>query len=193
MLRSYVALLVLYVSTAVAGYWVFGDATVSPILHNLPNDDTALGFIARVTKLLIALHVMTAYPILNNVAVREFEDTCGIANPRHSAHMQVVLRLVMRFCVVAGTVVVAIYIPYFADFMTLVGALCLTMIVFILPVIFNWILRDRRLAEGVEGETGLPILEKVWGVIVIVAGAAGGGIGSYQAVQSIVSKLIAGQ
>ena len=110
-----------------------------------------MGYIVRVTKLLVALHLMTAYPILNNVVVLEFEDTCKINNPRHSSMVQFWLRSIMRTGIVAGTVVVALSIPYFADFMTLVGALCLTMIVFILPVIFNWILRERRLRKRRAG------------------------------------------
>ena len=75
--------------------------------------------------------------------------------------------------------------------MTLVGALCLTMVVFILPVIFYWILRVRRFRAGFGPD--LPVLEKVWGAFVVAVGAAGGSIGCYQAVQSIVTKLQSGK
>ena len=55
---------------------VFGDLTDSPILSNLPRDGS-LGHLITVVKLLTAVSVLSSYPVLNNVLVREIEDAVG--------------------------------------------------------------------------------------------------------------------
>lgn len=53
----------------ILGYQTFGDNTYSPILCNLPHS----GVITIIMKLLIATHVLCAYPILMNVLCQEME------------------------------------------------------------------------------------------------------------------------
>jgi amino acid permease len=182
--------------------------------------------VTAITKLLIAFHVLTAYPILMNVFVREIEVGLGIEHstvaqawierkswPRWK---QLASRTVFRTGCVVLTGVIALYIPYFPEFMTLVGAICLTMIVFVLPVVFGWKLRSLtyrsyrisniRSANDVINcdesatsdavENGLiPAMqawEKVLGVFIILVALPGGTVGAIQAVQGIIAKLKAG-
>ena len=91
-------------------------------------------------------------------------------------------RALLRTSLVVATCSVAVFVPYFAQVMELVGALCLTMIVFVLPVLFTWKL---------QGST-MSWFYKFWGLCIVVAGITGGTIGSIQAVSDIVSKLKSG-
>ena len=42
--------MMLYFSTAIAGYWTFGDLTFTPILCNLPRGDDFAGRFVQVRK-----------------------------------------------------------------------------------------------------------------------------------------------
>jgi hypothetical protein len=55
-----------YLIVATAGYFVFGDVTLSPILGNLPTEGPQ-GTVVQVVKLLVAVSVLCSYPILMNV------------------------------------------------------------------------------------------------------------------------------
>lgn len=79
----------------------------------------------------------------------------------------------------------AAFVPLFPQFMELVGALCLSMIVFVLPVIFDWKLRS------LNGEK-ISLLSKVVGPVIILVGAAGGTIGTVQAVRGIINATHGG-
>ena len=63
---------------AVFGFYTFGDITYSPILCNFPRStSTVMGAVTASTKLLIAFHVMSAYPILMTVLTTEIESSLG--------------------------------------------------------------------------------------------------------------------
>ena len=87
-----------------------------------------------------------------------------------------------RCSAAALTALIALFCPYFPEFMTLVGAACLTMIVFVLPVVFSWKLRGGSMSTA----------EKLCGWLIIAVGVFGGGIGCVQAVRAIAAKLSAG-
>jgi len=159
---AYVTLLIMYISTAVAGYSVFGNGTYSPILCNLPRDTTPVGYVASVTKLLIAIHVVIAYPILLTVAASGMEEgMLGLykhLQPGQTKMGVIFKRTLFRTCLVATTCLVAIKLPYFGDFMSLIGALCLVMMVFVLPIVFYW--KVKRVST----------LVMLWGIFVIIIG-----------------------
>jgi amino acid permease len=77
---------------------------------------------------------------------------------------------------------VAVMVPFFGLVMEFVGAVCLTMIVFVLPVVFSYKLRG----------DSMTFAEKIWGVCIIFAGLVGGTIGGIQSIISIVDLLKAG-
>ena len=223
---AYVVLLVLYLMAAVFGFYTFGDITYSPVLCNFPRDThSTLGMITATTKLLIAFHVMSAYPILMNVLVTEMERGFGLDEAssaaddnRHNSRKAkagpalplleagdgrqesdagaagassttcrnwqgFALRTLLRTCMVAITCCVAIFVPFFGLLMELVGALCLTMMVFVLPVVFSWQLWGDRMSAA----------QKVFGVFIVAVGSIGGLIGTVQALQDIAKSLAEGK
>ena len=186
-----------------------------------------MGAITAVTKLVIALHVMSAYPILLVTAASEIEHAIGIVDEddlrrlrldddedddssssspdvdvavveeetqgvhttpaafksrKRTSWKTFCYRTLLRATLVVSTCSVAVFVPYFAQVMELVGALCLTMIVFVLPVLFTWKLQGNTMGW----------ISKFWGFCIIAAGITGGTIGSIQAVSDIVSKLKSG-
>lgn len=186
---AFSALVFVYLLTAAVGYAAFGDQVYSPILCNLPRKGP-LGRLTAVTKLLVAFHVLTAYPILMNVLVREIEVGLRMERSSWSAVEQLAAGTAHRAVWVALTTVVALYVPYFPEFMTLVGAICLTMIVFVLPVVFGWKLRTRAAnPKAGGGGATMPLWDKALAVLIIAVAAVGGAIGAVQAVQGIVTKL----
>ena len=66
--------------------------------------------------------------------------------------------------------------------MQLVGAVCLTMVVFVLPVVFSFKIWGNRMT----------IWQKIYGVVIVACGATAGAYASVSTVSSIVSKLKAG-
>ena len=115
-----------------------------------------------------------------NALVLELEDGLGLHTFGKPLTARLFYRSLLRTLIVGATALVAVFVPYFAQFMTLVGALCLVMIVFILPVVFYWKLREVTLPE------------KLWGALICAAGALGGGIGCVQAIHEIADKLSRG-
>ena len=207
---AYVVLLVVYVLAAVFGFFTFGDITYSPILCNFPRStSTVMGAVTASTKLLIAFHVMSAYPILMTVMTTEIEQSLGwmsrdetggedklVGYTQESALLDsadalgkkesngsFVKRLMLRTVLVSATVCVAVFVPFFGLLMELVGALCLTMMVFVLPVIFSFQLWGDRMS--------MP--QKVFGLFIVAVGGIGGTIGTVQALSDIAKALRAGK
>jgi len=207
---AFAALLALYLLTAIVGYWAFGNITASPILCNFPLSGP-VGGLGIGAKLLIAFHVLTAYPILMHTFLGEVEEALGIdgdgSDGAKGAHVQcrdeeatgalltqvqrekerswwmryrnAVLRTWLRCGCVLATTAVATFLPYFAPFMTLIGAVCIGMIVWLLPVVFYW-----RICGG-----EISCARKALGVIIVVVGLVGGSIGAVQAVNDIVQDF----
>ena len=59
------------------------------------------------------------------------------------------------------------------------SALCLTMVVFFLPVVFSWKLWGDKMT----------CMQKLWGAVIVLTGITGGIIGAIQAINDIANKL----
>ena len=94
-------------------------------------------------------------------------------------HRSRVLRTWLRCACVVATTAVATFLPYFAPFMTLIGAVCVGMIVWLMPVVFHWRICGAQISWP----------RKLLGVVIIIVGIIGGGIGAVQAVNDIVDDF----
>ena len=170
----------MYVPTAVVGYYVYGDLTVSPILNNLPDNWATIMAYAVITA-----HVILAYPIPLIAVAGEAEPAIERFAARSTSAwgartITIVTRALYRTLLVGATLVVAIFVPYFAEFMTLLGAICNCMLVFVLPVVFYWrLLGFRR----------LPVYEQLFGALIIVIGLVGGAFGAADAITELIRKI----
>jgi hypothetical protein len=119
-----------------------------------------------------------------NVLVLEIEFGVRLT-PEHYKGRRCVylfLRTMLRLFTVALTGVTAVYIPFFKEFMGLVGSCCLTVIVFICPVVFDWRLRKLR------GET-VSTWSWIGGTLILLTGILGGGIGAEQSIEGLLKAM----
>ncbi|KAJ2742007.1 hypothetical protein GGI20_004788 [Coemansia sp. BCRC 34301] len=119
-----------YLFVASVGYWAFGDQVLAPFLDNLPRNGAL-----RAAKILISLHVIFASPVMATSFALEIETALGCTRERLGRVREFVARLVLRtlfFAVMAG---IALGIPYFGDVMALVGAVSMSLLLCVVPVV----------------------------------------------------------
>ncbi|KAJ3113317.1 hypothetical protein HK100_002023, partial [Physocladia obscura] len=115
---SMVVISVMYLITAILGYAAYGNLTDSPILNNLPK-----GTIANFSIFVITAHVLLAIPVVVTTFSLEMErklDLLKIAGG--STRREDFYRTILRVGIIGVIVTLAIAIPFFKDFMTLLGA-----------------------------------------------------------------------
>lgn len=121
----------LYFLTAIPGYYVYGDSTSSPIYNNIPDGAAKLASIVIIT-----VHVLMACPILMTSFALDLEKLFGISSFNHSKLTEWFLRTVVRVTLMVIVAVIAIFVPYFGDFMSLLGAFSNCALILIFPIFF---------------------------------------------------------
>ncbi|KAJ3117140.1 hypothetical protein HDU96_007803 [Phlyctochytrium bullatum] len=173
----------MYLSTAVLGYAAYGSTTVSPILNNLPE-----GPIAKFAIAVITLHVLFAIPVLITTFSLEMERRLGIGKDAAGGKAaEGTLRTLLRLAIVFGITGLAMAVPFFADFMTLLGAIANTNtanafrenqnLIFVFPVLFDFALFGFR---------ARPLREKAIGILILMVGIYGGVIGGWEAIRALI-------
>ncbi|KAI9262739.1 transmembrane amino acid transporter protein-domain-containing protein [Sporodiniella umbellata] len=120
----------LYFLTAVPGYWSFGSETKSPIYDSLPE-----GAGKEISLIVMTIHVIVAIPIYSTSFSLEFEQFVKCTDERLGKWGCWAGRAVIRTITMGILVVLACFIPYFDDFMGLIGALANCGLVFLLPIL----------------------------------------------------------
>lgn len=120
----------LYFLTAVPGYWSFGNATKSPIYDSLPE-----GTGRMLSVIVMTIHVILAIPIYTTSFSLEFEKFSNCSEERYGKFGAWVGRAIIRSITMGILVVLACFIPFFDDFMGLIGSLANCGLVFLLPVL----------------------------------------------------------
>ncbi|KAI8369900.1 transmembrane amino acid transporter protein-domain-containing protein [Choanephora cucurbitarum] len=119
----------LYLLTAIPGYWSYGRTTLSPVYDSLNNETARM-----VAVIVMTVHVILAIPIYIISFSLEFEDWIKLSDDKHGKIGAWIIRCIVRTAAMAILVVLAIFVPYFDDFMSLIGALANCGLVFLLPV-----------------------------------------------------------
>ena len=71
-----------------------------------------------------AVSVLSSYPVLTNVLVREIEDATGVTPEEiPSRGRYLLLRTLLRLACVCATTITAVFMPFFPQFMQLVRPL----------------------------------------------------------------------
>ncbi|KAI8974321.1 transmembrane amino acid transporter protein-domain-containing protein [Pilobolus umbonatus] len=120
----------LYFLTAIPGYWSFGSSTLSPVYNSLPP-----GVGRTLSMIVMTIHVIFAIPIYTTSFSLEFEQWTNCNEERYGVFGAWLGRAMIRTVTMAILVVLACFIPYFSDFMGLIGALANCGLVFLLPVL----------------------------------------------------------
>ncbi|KAF9997393.1 hypothetical protein BGZ80_009151 [Entomortierella chlamydospora] len=162
---------VLYIATAIPGYITYGTEAKSPILSNLPDD-----VVTKIGTIVIIVHVILAAPILLTSFALEFERLIGITVERRGKVMERVYRTLLRLAVVGVCGAIACTVPFFGDFLSLLGALGNCTLIFVLPILCYFKLIGWRHMKWYE---------LVWCAIIVIIGLISAVIGSIDAIEAL--------
>ncbi|KAG0278128.1 hypothetical protein BGZ96_002538 [Linnemannia gamsii] len=162
---------VLYIATAVPGYMAYGSLAKSPILMNLPDDA-----FTKTGTIFIIIHVILAAPILLTSFALEFERLVDVTVARRGKVMERVYRSIIRLVIIAFCGGIACTVPFFGDFLSLLGALGNCSLIFVLPIIFYFKLIGWRQMKAYE---------LLWCAIIVIIGVISAVIGSIDAIKAL--------
>ncbi|KAI8342039.1 transmembrane amino acid transporter protein-domain-containing protein [Chlamydoabsidia padenii] len=163
---------VLYFLTAIPAYYAFGSGAQSPIYNSLPP-----GTGQMIAIIVMTIHVILAIPIYTTSFSLEFEKFTRADEQRLGKFGAWVARAVIRTCTMAILVILAIFIPYFDDFMGLIGALANCGLVFLLPILCYLKL------TGVRNK---PWYELAFCCLTLLLGIVGVVFGSKDAIEALI-------
>ncbi|ORX90046.1 hypothetical protein K493DRAFT_209790 [Basidiobolus meristosporus CBS 931.73] len=169
---------VLYLLISVAGYYVYGGSTKSPIYDSLP-----AGPATTVAIIMITFHVLLACPIYLTSFATEIEAIFRIDSTYYSKYKERILRFALRTGILAVLTVIAMFLPYISDFMSLFGALSNTVVVFIAPIVLYWKLFGWR---------SMSKLELLWCGVILLVAAVGCVLGTKDAITSLIAHIQCG-
>ncbi|KAI8078335.1 transmembrane amino acid transporter protein-domain-containing protein [Thamnidium elegans] len=169
----------LYFLTAVPGYYVYGHLTESPIYENIPDGPAKMA-----STIIITLHVLMACPILMTSFALDLEKMFGISSFNHSRVVEHSLRFALRMVMVVLIAVIAIYVPFFGDFMSLLGAFSNCALILIFPIIFYLKLTGFRNKHWAE------LILCFFGVVLGIVGLIFGTISAIKALKYDFENLV---
>jgi len=124
----------------------------------------------------IIIHVILASPILLTSFALEFERLVDITVARRGKVMERVYRSLLRLAIVAVCGGIACTVPYFGDFLSLLGALGNCTLIFVLPILCYFKLIGWRQMKWYE---------LVWCAIIVIIGVVSAVIGSIDAIKAL--------
>nr|CAG8522534.1 5236_t:CDS:2 [Entrophospora candida] len=156
----------MYSLVAFSGYYVYGDLTT-----RLP---------LELALIFITIHVLLTAPIIMTSFAYDTEKSLKITTEYHSPLMEFFLRAGFRTCHLIISVIIAILVPFFGDFMSLLGAFANCLLVFVLPVVFY---------VRLFGWNSMTIWEMILNLFVILVGLIGCVVGTVDAISSLLKDF----
>ncbi|KAI8636012.1 transmembrane amino acid transporter protein-domain-containing protein [Parasitella parasitica] len=125
---------IMYFTMGLVCYLVFGDHVQSPVYKSLP-----AGSSQNVAMFVITVHVILVIPFYLYVFTTRIEQWLKIKDGNGTGRL---MRTSLRMAQVIVCGIFAMFIPYFSDFMALVGTILSDTLSFVLPSVFwlklNW-------------------------------------------------------
>lgn len=149
----------MYLLIAVPGYAIYGNKVASPAYDSIPESPAKIA-----AQIIITLHVILACPILLTSLSLDLEKMFRISSFHHSRVVEFGLRVVLRIVMMVVVAAIAIKVPFFGDFLSLLGAFSNCGLVLIFPVAFYLRL------TGIRNK---PWYELVVSFLIIVLGVVG--------------------
>ncbi|OBZ89732.1 Vesicular inhibitory amino acid transporter [Choanephora cucurbitarum] len=162
---------IIYFLVSVPGYYVYGTNTQSPIYDSLPS-----GGPKSASIIIITIHLILATPILLTSFALDLEKMLKINSEHRSFVIEWSMRLLLRGTLIVAIAVIAIYVPFFGDFMSLLGAFSNSALVLIFPVLFYYKL------TGIRGK---PWYDYVLALLTLLLGVVGLIFGTISAIQAL--------
>lgn len=162
---------IIYFLAAIPGYAIYGTNVQSPVYDSLPN-----GAPKTASIIIITIHLLLATPILLTSFALDVEKMLRI-NPEHRSFVvEWILRFCFRGALIVAIAVIAIFVPFFGDFMALLGAFSNCALIFIFPVLFYYKL------TGVKHK---PWYEYILAILTLLLGIVGLIFGTISAIEAL--------
>ena len=116
----------------------------------------------------MTIHVLLACPVLVTTFSLDMERSLKLNSPIDTRE-QFLSRAALRTLTIIVVTLVAMAIPYFADFMSLIGSISNTLLIFIFPILFHHKLFGWAHVSKRENATRILIL-----IVGLLAGLIGG-------------------
>ncbi|XP_009629537.1 amino acid transporter AVT3B-like [Nicotiana tabacum] len=140
----------MYGTFGVMGYFAFGSSTKDIVTSNM-----AKGILSTLVKVGLCINLFFTFPLMLNPAFEVFERRFCDGN----------YCVWMRWILVLGVTLVALLVPNFADFMSLVGSSTCCALGFILPALFHYqVFKEDMDRKGAFFDLGLIALGVFFGV-----------------------------
>ena len=182
-LHAYALIGSVYTVVAACGYAGYGRHAADNVLNSIdgPDADRRTHVLTNAARLLIAAHVLLAYPLPLNPVSLYAEDALRISRLQPDSR-QLLPRIALRTGLVLGTIFVASVVPYFGSILSLVSALSIIATALFLPPIFYYQLHKHR-----PGGVGRVELAKM--AVIVVGGVGACIIGVYFAVSGLIADI----
>lgn len=168
----------LYFLTAIPGYYIYGTTVESPVYNSIPEGGAKIASIVIIT-----VHVLMAAPILMTSFSLDLEKLFGISSFNHSRVMVVVLRFILRLTMLVIVAVIAAFVPFFGDILSLLGAFSNCTLILIFPIVFYLKLTGWRNKHWAE------LILCFFVVLVGIVGLVFGTISAIEALKTSFSTL----
>ncbi|XP_009780247.1 amino acid transporter AVT3B-like [Nicotiana tabacum] len=140
----------IYGTFGVMGYFAFGSSTKDIVTSNMGK-----GVLSTLVKVGLCINLFFTFPLMLNPAFEVFERRFCDGN----------YCVWMRWILVLGVTLVALLVPNFADFMSLVGSSTCCTLGFILPALFHYqVFKEDMDRKGAFFDLGLIALGVFFGV-----------------------------
>ncbi|KAJ2963474.1 hypothetical protein NQZ79_g1503 [Umbelopsis isabellina] len=165
----------MYILTAVPGYYIYGTTAQSPIYNNLANRGAQMA-----AQVIITIHVLLAVPILITSLALDIEGMFNITVDRMGKTGEFFARASLRIIIMVAVCVVAIYVPYFGDLLSLIGSFSNCLLIFTFPVMCYLKL------TGIRNK---PVYELAWYALTVLMGIVGLIFGTIDSVKALISDF----
>jgi len=162
----------MYVPVASVGYSVYGINVKDNIFDSLSK-----GPLLITANILITIHLISAYIILQNPLSQFLEQPFGVKNELS------VKRILIRSLITLFVIFVALSCPKFSSILSLVGGSAITLNTFVFPSVFYLKLCSNHRNEWTG--TKVSTLEWLFHVLIVLIGLIGGLSSTYTAVQNL--------
>ncbi|EDV26356.1 uncharacterized protein TRIADDRAFT_22725 [Trichoplax adhaerens] len=172
-LISYTTVNCLYLPIAIAGFLIFGrNAETADILLTLKKSGRG-GAILAIAEVLITLHALFGFIIVQNPLAQEIENIFKV--PNKFCWQRVVLRTIQ----VGAVLGLAEAVPKFGAVLSLIGGSTVTALTFIFPSLFYLILKKKLARKPIS------LVEYTINIELIAIGFLGGIASTYSAIIGI--------
>ncbi|XP_042898187.2 uncharacterized protein [Parasteatoda tepidariorum] len=184
-LISYATLLILYIPVTVVGYFVYGSDVKPNLILSIGK-----GGLRTFIEICLAIHTFLAFLLGINPVYQEIEEAFNVAAVFNYK------RCLIRSSVVLIVLIIACTIPHFDKVMNLVGGSTMTLLTFICPTLFYYLLKKKE-SKLINTEKKIvqirSILEKIFLLQVVIMGVAGGIACTYFAILDIAQTFVPAQ